>query len=455
MATATLTTRNSLKTIEWKWQSNPNPWSKTEPPTWSHYSDVENLIIERAFLNKQSGAILDAYYIDFESNRQISINNNNNQRPIERIVRKKEDQHLREERFMDLPVASDRSFGGEYGWVSPFVLEVRKYLGLCPDELPSKKPDMILGLVEKAAHGIIEEGKHIGKEKEAEELANILQEKKNKGIEEVWECCAYLYSLESFLYKTLNANMRLVGSKEEEHTWRQTVRTLGPFCLLLWDDPYNKKVRTNIELYRGAKLKPEQIAAYKKMAMNENEYGSFQGFSSCSRNRGKAERFGNALFIMKVLFAFTADISELSKYPKEEEELVTPGVCFRVMFVEEEPETGKYLIYLELRQRFSTEDHKQISIQKKSNTEEDAFACDIDIFVDGNGRLYRHVGLGLSGCDGIILATVRDYDDYADIIDDHGLLALRDRRVNAIYDAYDTHVDRFADFGYGRDGNWL
>ncbi|CAF1390443.1 unnamed protein product [Adineta steineri] len=353
MGNETSATINSLKTIEWKWQSNPNPWSETEPPTWSHYSDVENLIIERAFLNKQPRAILDAYYIEFKDNAQILNSDNSKQRPVQRIARKREDKHLRVERFMDLPVASHRSFSGQYGWVSPFVVEVRRSLGLQPNELPSKKSKMIPMLVEKAAQGIIEEGKHIGKQKEAEELASCLLENKNKRIGKVWQCCAYLYSLESFLYKTLNTSMRLVGSKEDEHIWRHTVQTLGPFCLLLWDDPYNKKVKTNIKLYRGANLKPEQIAAYKKMVGNEKVYGSFQGFSSCSRNRGKAEGFGNTLLIMKVVYAFIADISGLSEYPNEEEELVTPGVCFRVLDVEEEPATGKHLIYLELRQRFT------------------------------------------------------------------------------------------------------
>ena len=193
-------------------------------------------------------------------------------------------------------------------------------------------------LVEKAAQGIIKEGTHIQKQREAEEMANILLGKKHKGIEEVWGCCAYLYSLESFLYKTLNAAMRLVGSKDDEKVWRSKVRTLGPFCLLLWDDPFNKKVKCDIELYRGANLKAEQIDTYKEMAKNKNQYGSFQGFSSCSRNRAKAEEFGNVLFIMKVLFAFIADLSELSEYSNEEEELVTPGVCFRVERVEFDPE---------------------------------------------------------------------------------------------------------------------
>ncbi|CAF0992898.1 unnamed protein product [Adineta steineri] len=342
---------------------------------------------------------------------------------------------------MDLPVALDRSFGGQYGWISPFIVEVRRYLGLQPDELPSKKPNMISDLVEIAAQGIIEEGTHIRKQREAEKLANILREKKSKGVEEVWQCCAYLYSLESFLYKTLNANMRLVGSKEE-NTWRHTVRTLGPFCLLLWDDPYNKKMKTNIELYRGANLKPEHIAAYKKMAKNKEEYGSFQGFSSCSRNRGKAEAFGNTLFIIRVLFAFIADISKLSEYPNEEEELVTPGVCFCVLRVEEEPKTGKHVIYLELRQRFSSDDHQKISTQNTSYTEKDAYDR---LRARGNGDARF------------------DFDaaahDYGGTNDDDGLLGRLG--ADAAYAAASFRLGRFGlrgalrDDRFDRDGNHI
>ncbi|CAF4274058.1 unnamed protein product, partial [Rotaria sordida] len=166
------------------WQSNPNPFSKCERATWSHYSDLENLIIEKAFQDKQPRAQLDDYFIDFKSNLQISNTDDHKRRPIKRVVRKREDKHLREARFMDLPVSSGRSFGGEYGWVSPFVIEVRRDLKLEPDDLPSKKPSMIPMLVEKAARGIIEEGKHIGKEREAEEMAKMLRETKNSGMEE-------------------------------------------------------------------------------------------------------------------------------------------------------------------------------------------------------------------------------------------------------------------------------
>ena len=108
-------------------------------------------------------------------------------------------------------------------------------------------------------------------------------------MQEVWKCCAYLYSLESFLYKTLNAAMRLVGNKEKEEVWRSKVLTLDPFCLLLWDDPINGKAQAKKTLYPGAKLNSEQIASYEEMAKDKDAYGSFQAFSSRTRNLEKAK----------------------------------------------------------------------------------------------------------------------------------------------------------------------
>ncbi|CAF1459930.1 unnamed protein product [Rotaria sordida] len=348
------TLNNSLKTVEWMWQSNPNPFSESEPATWRHYSDLENLIIEEAFQNKQPQAQLDDYFIDFNRNLQISNTDDYKRGPIKRVERKREGKHLRGARFTDLPVSYERLFGGEYGWVAPFVIEVRRDLKLEPDDLPSKKPNTIPMLVEKAARGIIEEGKHIRKEREAEKMAKMLRETKNSGMEEVWKCCAYLYTLDSFLYKTLNAAMRLIGDKEQDKVWRSKIRTLGPFCLLLWDDPFNTKLTTKKTLYRGATLTNEQIAAYEKMAEDDKAFGSFQAYTSCSRNPVVAEFFsGNVLFIMEVVMAFIADLSPLSSYSDEEEELVTPGVCFRVKSVKFDCTKNKHLIHLQLRQRFS------------------------------------------------------------------------------------------------------
>ena len=61
---------------------------------------------------------------------------------------------------------------------------------------------------------------------------------------------------------------------------------------------------------------------------------------------------------MNVDFAFTADLSSLSEYSEEEEELVTPGVSFNVQSVEFDRKAKKYLIHLKLRQRFSAGKHE-------------------------------------------------------------------------------------------------
>ncbi|CAF4097482.1 unnamed protein product, partial [Rotaria magnacalcarata] len=166
------------------WQSNPNPWSKSEPVEWSHYSDVENLIIEEVLTNKQSKWMLDGYYIDFKHKVQFSNADANKQRPVKRVVRNREDNHLRQELFMFDPIAPLHSLGSTYGWVSPFIVEVRIDLGLRREQLPFKSTDLIPMLVEKAAQGIIEEGRHIGKAYEAEKLANMLRVQQDKGIEE-------------------------------------------------------------------------------------------------------------------------------------------------------------------------------------------------------------------------------------------------------------------------------
>ncbi|CAF3214025.1 unnamed protein product [Rotaria sp. Silwood2] len=336
------------------WQSNPNVFSNSEPAEWNHYSDVENLIIEGAYSNGESKAVLDEYYIDFKANLQISNTDEYKQRPVKRLVRKREDKHLREQRFVDLPVSTGRSFSDAYGWVPPFVIEARKYLKLEVKDLPSRNPKVIPMLIDKAADGIIQESKHIGKDNEGKELANMLKEQKNQGIQEVWKCCAFIYSLESFLYKTLNAAMRLVGDEYHDYVWRSKVHTLGPFCLFLWDDPYNSKLTTNKTLYRGANLNDEQIARYEEMSRDRSILGSFQAFTSSSRNRTKAEEFGNTLFIMEILIAFTADLSNITEYPNEEEELITPGVCFQVTKVQFDRKMKKSLIYLKLRQRFTS-----------------------------------------------------------------------------------------------------
>ncbi|CAF4549536.1 unnamed protein product, partial [Rotaria sp. Silwood2] len=147
-AHAPATIKNSTF-VAWMWQSNPNPWSKTEKPEWSLYSDMESIIIEKAYATGQTDARIDGFYIVFKQHVQIS--DQNKRRPVKRVVCKSECQYLRQERFMHDPIAPTGLFGEEYGWVSPMILEVRKNLNLKEKQLPSKDETIVSMVAEKAA----------------------------------------------------------------------------------------------------------------------------------------------------------------------------------------------------------------------------------------------------------------------------------------------------------------
>src|SRR4051812_4902450 len=103
MASSIATSNESATRIQWMWQSNANPFSKTEPAEWSPYDDVDNLIIEEAFANNETHAMLDDYHIDFKNKMQISNNNEKNQRHVKRLICNRDDNHVRGERFTFTP----------------------------------------------------------------------------------------------------------------------------------------------------------------------------------------------------------------------------------------------------------------------------------------------------------------------------------------------------------------
>ena len=337
--------------IEWLWQSNSDP---SQPGTWTKYSDVENRIIEEAYTANRDGVTLDNCHLNLKEKTHIPIGDSHRSGPIKRVALERNNTHIREERFMFDPVAPKRSYGLQYGWISPFIQAVRQELNLETEKLPSQDKTVIPMIVERACRGIIEEGKENGQQRTAEWMANKLMSNKYKEIEEIWTCCARLYTMETFLYKKLNETMRLIGDNMHEHLWRRKVSTLGPFALLLWDDPLNKEPKVGKQLlYRGISLNAAQIAMYKECCGESNEYRSFQAFTSCTRNRAQAEMFGNVLLIMEMHYAFTANLQPYSDYSNEEEELLFPGVCFTVQRVQYDKIKNRHLIYLNMKQRFN------------------------------------------------------------------------------------------------------
>lgn len=354
---STFTLNNRFKRIQWMWNSSTDPFSTPEPVQWHSYDDVTNMLIEEAFTAGESDVFFDDYRIDFKKNLHISNDDANKQRSVKRIKCNTYEECLREERFTFNPIAPKRPHGGLYGFISPFIKAAIKDLKLTKDQLPSKNEAIVPMIVEKAALGIIEEGQKVGKRDDANKMAKILLKEKESRMEEVWKCCAKLYSLQSFLYKALNDTMRLIGSEEHEHVWRNKVRTLGPFSVLLWDNPVSSKMtKPGAMLYRGVELSDDFINQLNDDCFTDpKSVRSFQAFTSSSRNREVAEFYGNAIFIMEVRLAFTVDLELHSNFPDEEEELISPGVCFTIDRMEFDKNQEKHLIYLTLQQRHASE----------------------------------------------------------------------------------------------------
>ncbi|CAF1232655.1 unnamed protein product [Adineta ricciae] len=122
-------------------------------------------------------------------------------------------------------------------------------------------------------------------------------------------------------------------------------------------------------MYRGANMDAAQITQYEKMAKDKTLCKTFQAYTSCTRIRSKAKALGNTLFTMELINDCTMDLSPYSKYPEEEEELIMPGVCFRVKSVTFDQKKNRHLITLELKKKVPTTDIKTNLPVEKPTTE--------------------------------------------------------------------------------------
>lgn len=332
--------------IEWMWKSNINDLSQSKQEEWHCYSDIETAIIEEAFQEKLSDVVLDDYHIDLKHFLQVSNTDENNRRPVKRTHHaQQEEERLREARFMSNPVLPSAPFRNpQLG----FLYATRKHFNIHHD--PDDDPDTRRMLIESAAEGFIIEGKNLGKQKEAEWLASQLINVKRGTAQEVWECCARLYCLESFLYKKMNEYMRLVGEKEQEDLWKNKVTIFGPFAfLLLWRDEGAYSRNAKMTVYRGAYLSDDLIEQYRQKCAATakcQDQVQFPSFTSTSRNRLKAEQFGNVLFVIEITEYKGRDVSSYSEYD-EEEHLLVPGFLFYVQSCIFDKIKNKWIIHLQ------------------------------------------------------------------------------------------------------------
>ncbi|CAF1161778.1 unnamed protein product [Adineta steineri] len=162
--------------VRWLWNSSDDPFSPNHfEEAWRRYSDVETVLIEEAYQMKRVEAMLDKYHIDFEHSVQISNNNLKKQRPVKRITDGHVESSPRVERFTSKSIVPAAPFViSTYGMGGTFFLEVMDYCAIPHNSFPFDNSSVRRKIVEKAAEGLVIEGKKAGQQKVAEWFARQL-----------------------------------------------------------------------------------------------------------------------------------------------------------------------------------------------------------------------------------------------------------------------------------------
>jgi hypothetical protein len=184
--------------------------------------------------------------------------------------------------------------------------------------------------------GILHEAQLLKEQSEGQLIVNQLLKVKHEVLKKVHDCCIRIYSMETFLYGLVNASLRNEDLSK--------VDTLGPYCYLLMLNLYDSE-KENSTLYRGCKLSDEMIGDYKTGVGKQIIWSSF---TSLSRLRKEAERFGDTLFIVQLTGTeyCSQDIADLSEYSHEEEVILRPAHPLWIVKVGTDKKTKKHLIYL-------------------------------------------------------------------------------------------------------------
>ncbi|CAF2937646.1 unnamed protein product [Rotaria sp. Silwood2] len=221
-------------------------------------------------------------------------------------------------------------------------------------------------LVSAAAEGIIKEGTRLGKIHEAKSLSQQLLAFKHSGDgkcinyhkipSEIGEICVNLYTQDSFWYKRINHVLRTVANITLEK-----VKTLGPFCYLLYYYLLNNSTTDILTVYRSLNLTDKERQKFM------SDKVKLTSFISTSRSRKVAEFYdGNTLLIIDLnmqsdMFATKscgANISSLSAFPVEEEFLIWPGTEFHFVKYVYHMAKKKHFIHLKALKKKS---HSSIS----------------------------------------------------------------------------------------------
>jgi len=339
---------------------------------WSHYSDIDNEIIEDAFSSDKAEVILNHNHVlDLKALQQISRTNPNEEavqikRETDFVI---QEEYIREERF-HLPIAAVKAAtisADSLEMHPPMIIEWAKRNNLKVDLYSSiinpsyfeNGLEYIQKIIKMAAEGILQKGIELEKKEEAEWISNQLLEALAKFEQEkAWsiieDSCIMLYTRESFLYKSINKMLREEDSSQLD--------ILGPFCHLLNGfieaRTYDFGTGCFQDTFRGVNLTPEMLQEYKSACERKFVF-TWPGFTSTSRSREKAEAFGNTLFVFANNLPRVSDLQQLtymvkrgltiekkSAFPQEQEVLYPANSRFIIGKIEQNPTTGKNIIYL-------------------------------------------------------------------------------------------------------------
>ena len=366
----------------WQWQSNPDPFSKSEEPKWNSYSLEDNYLIEKAYYDQQGEVELKDYIISIKHMIQIKKGDVIKQRPIRRIDWKGFIEEMdRSERYLETekPKTINKVFGSLGDFLDFFSKRSHEILDFTRrfekieklDDVESLKRDIIpklLGCLEEVVKPVLEQPQDSSLSKLKKELLLKTQgchkelislfQKECSSLEEFYGKILRAYTMETCLYQNLNKHLR-------NESWTDIDKLLPyAFCLckaffrfsfqtdLLQENEeiqISAQKTESIMLYRGTAFDESALNCYRHKSVEK--YFSWNSVTSTTTSKNVAEGFmyKNAdienknypvLIIIEIPvpngdrdseYLEWIDVFEYSAKAGENEIILPPGSVFEIM----------------------------------------------------------------------------------------------------------------------------
>ncbi|CAF1167982.1 unnamed protein product [Adineta ricciae] len=307
----------------WLWK-----FISPEKVHWLWFWNIEILILDHAYLNKQKSVELDSCIVNFDEGCRVNKEDGTKTEVI-RVTDPQYNAKIREKWNAKHQLAEHVTF----------------YNDTSSDRTPILDKCLSLDVnISAVANGIRNEGRLIGKPIEANYIAEELERAAQDDRSFVGLQCIHQYTRSSFLYISLNEFLCNNDLSKLDN--------LGPYLKLLFLHFKEYSLTADaLTVYRGTNLSSTELQAYRQ-AIGPNTYRWF-GFISTSRSRKVAEFYdANTLMIIQLKKQYpndgrAVDIRVLSQFPEEEEVLLRAGVQFCVKKFELDEQKEKHIIHIE------------------------------------------------------------------------------------------------------------